>query len=92
MGELISPGDIARCVDVFYIGAKLIVNLDVTTLVDFNPGMFQTEIVGIRHATDCEKDMGADDSLIAAAAINLHGYFVAAFFEGDAFSAEAVRA
>src|ERR1700745_2753787 len=71
-----------------HIGAKLIVNLDVTTLVDFNPGMFQTEIVGVRHTTDCEKDMGADDSLIAAVAINLHGYFVAAFFGGDAFSAQ----
>ena len=32
--------------------------------------------------------MRADDSLIAAAAINLHGHFVTAFFKGDAFSAQ----
>src|SRR5216110_62793 len=71
-----------------HIGAKLIINLDVTTLVDFNPRMFQAEIIGVRHATDCQKRMRADDSLIAAAAINLHGHFVAAFFKGDAFSAK----
>src|SRR6266853_1011999 len=69
-----------------HIGAKLIVNLDVTALIDFNPGLFQTEVVGVRHTTDSEKRMRADDSLIAAAAINLHRHFVAAFFKGDAFS------
>src|SRR5438093_7380420 len=35
--------------------------------------------------------MRADDNLIAAAAINLHGHFVAAFFKADAFSAETDR-
>src|SRR6266513_1311709 len=69
-----------------HIGAKLIVNLDVTALVDVNSGLFQTEVVGVGHTTDCEKRMRADDTLIAGAAINLHGYFVAAFFKGDAFS------
>src|SRR5882724_8790779 len=71
-----------------HIGAKLIINQDVTALVDFNAGMFQTEIVGVRHTTDCQKGMRADNSLIAAAAINLHGHFVAAFFKADAFSAQ----
>src|SRR5207244_13442374 len=47
-----------------------------------------TEVVGVRHTTGREKRMRADDSLIAAAAINLHGHFVAAFFKGDAFSAQ----
>src|SRR5882757_221936 len=69
-----------------YVRAKLIINLDVTALIDFDPGLFQTEGVGVRHTTDCEKRMRADDSLIAAAAINLHGHFVAAFFKADAFS------
>src|SRR5438093_8832630 len=32
--------------------------------------------------------MRADDNLIAAAAINLHRHFVAAFFKGDAFGAQ----
>src|SRR5437762_18183 len=50
--------------------------------------MLQTEVVGVRHTTDCEKRMRADDSLIAAGAINLHGHFVAAFFKADAFSAQ----
>src|SRR5436305_4603821 len=71
-----------------HIGAKSIINLDVTALIDFNSGMFQTEVAGLRHTTDCEKRMRADDSLIAAAAINLHGHFVAAFFKADAFSAQ----
>src|SRR5207248_5066181 len=71
-----------------HIGAKLIINLDVTALIDFNPGVFHTEVVGVRHTTDCEKRMRADDSLIAAAAINLHGHFVAEFFKADAFSAQ----
>src|SRR6266496_715650 len=71
-----------------HIGAKLIINLDVTALIDFNPGMFQTEVVRVRHTTDCEKRTRADDNLIAAAAINLHGHFVAAFFKADAFSAQ----
>src|SRR6184192_1270102 len=79
---------ITECINAGHIGAKSIINLDVTALIDFNSGMFQTEVVGVRHTTDCEKRMRADDSLIAAAAINLHGHFVAAFFKGDAFSAQ----
>src|SRR6266436_4007266 len=79
---------ITQRINTGHIGAKLIINLDVTALFDFNPGMFQTEVVGVRHTTDCEKRMRADDSLIAAAAINLHGHFVAAFFKADAFSAQ----
>src|SRR5947207_10696556 len=76
---------ITQRINAGHIGAKLIVNLDVTVLIYLNPGLFQTEVVGVRHTTDCEKHMRADDSLIAAAAINLHGHFVAAFFKGDAF-------
>src|SRR6266480_2094588 len=79
---------IAQRINTRHIGAKLIVNLDVTALIYPNPGLFQTEVVGVRHATDCEKRMRADDSLIAAAAINLHGHFVVAFFNGDAFRAQ----
>src|SRR5436189_2430195 len=79
---------ITQRINAGHIGAKLIINLDVTALIDLNPGLFQTEVVGVRHATDCEKRMRADDSLIAAAAINLHGHFVAAFFKGDAFSTQ----
>src|SRR5947208_4190713 len=86
MSEGSSSVAITQRINAGHIGAKLIVDLDVTALVDFNPGMFQTEVVGIRHTTDCEKRMRTDDSLIAAAAINLHGHFVAAFFKGDAFS------
>src|SRR5437763_4893273 len=79
---------ITQRINAGHIGAKLIINLDVTSLIYLNSGMFQTEVVGVRHPTDCEKGMRADDSLIAAAAINLHGHFVAAFFKGDAFRAE----
>src|SRR4029453_13227925 len=79
---------ITQCINAGHIGAKLIINLDVTALIDLNPGVFHTEAVGVRHTTDWEKRMGADDSLIAAAAINLHGHFVAVFFKGDAFSAQ----
>src|SRR5438128_11541497 len=79
---------ITQRINAGHIGAKLIINLDVTALIYLNPGMFQTEVVGVRHTTDCEKRMRADDSLIAAAAINLHGYFVAAFFKADAFSSQ----
>src|SRR6266436_5666509 len=79
---------ITQRINAGHIGAKLIINLDVTALIDGNPGMFQTEVAGVRHATDCEKRMRADDSPIAAAAINLRGHFVAALFEGNAFSAQ----
>src|SRR5258707_7318887 len=77
---------ITQRINAGHICAKLIINLDVTALIDFNPGLFQTEVVGVRHATDCEKRMRADDSLVAAAAINLHSHFVAARFEGDTVS------
>src|SRR5437764_14162353 len=88
MSEGSSSVAITQRINAGHIGAKLIIDLDVTALIDFNPGLFQTEVVGVRHATDCEKRMRADNSLIAAAAINLHGHFVAAFFNGDAFSAQ----
>src|SRR5438876_4519612 len=79
---------ITQGINARHFGAKLIVNLDVTTLIDFNPGMFQTEVVGVRHTTDREQRMRADDSFIASAAINLHSHFVAAFFKADAFSVQ----
>src|SRR5437667_12420551 len=79
---------ITQRINAGHIGAKLIINLDVTALIYVNPGMFQTEVIGVRHATDCEKRMRADDSLIATAAINLHGHVVAAFFKADAFSVQ----
>src|SRR5439155_14703035 len=88
MSEGSSSVAITQRINTKHIGAKLIINLDVTALIYLNPGMFQTEVVGVRHATDCEKRMRADDSLIAAAAINLHDHFVAAFFKGDAFRAQ----
>src|SRR5437660_11593231 len=82
---------IAQRINARHIGAKLIVNLDVTALIHLNLGMLQTEVVGVGRTTDREKRMRADDSLIAGAAINLHGHFVAAFFKADAFSAETDR-
>src|SRR5438094_5346287 len=88
MSEGSSSIAITQRINAGHIGAKLIINLDVTALIYLNPGLFQTEVVGVRHATDCQKRMRADDSLIAAAAINLHGHFVAACFKGDAFSAQ----
>src|SRR5207249_8848781 len=88
MSEGSAPVAITQRINAGHIRAKLIVNLDVAALIDFNLGVFQTEVVGVRHATDCEKRMRADDSLIAAAAINLHGHFIAAFFKGDAFSTQ----
>src|SRR5437879_7291048 len=88
MSEGSSSVAITQRINAGHIGAKLIINLDVTALTYPNPGMFQTEVVGVRHTTDCEKRMRADNSLIAAAAINLHGHVVAAFFKGDAFSAQ----
>src|SRR5438132_3708292 len=88
MSEGSSSVAITQRINAGHIGAKLIINLDVTALIDFNPGLFQTEVSGVRHTTDCEKRMRADDSLIAAAAINLHGHFIAAFFKADAISAQ----
>src|SRR5437868_8282806 len=88
MSEGSSSVAITQRINTKHIGAKLFVNLDVTALIYLNPGVFQTEVVGVRHTTDCEKRMRSDDSLIAAAAIDLHGYFVAAFFKSDAFRAQ----
>src|SRR5437868_15378482 len=88
MSEGSSSVAITQRINAGHIGAKLIINLDVTALIYLNPGMLQTEVVGVRHTTDCKKRMRADDGLIAAAAVNLHGHFVSAFFKGDAFSAQ----
>src|SRR5439155_26562861 len=88
MSEDSSSVAITQRINAGHIGAKLIINLDVTALIYLNPGLFQPEVVGVRHATDCEKRMRADDSLIAATAINLHGHFVAAFFKANAFRAQ----
>src|SRR5438552_2487899 len=88
MSEGSSSVAITQRINAGHIGAKLIINLDVTVLIYLNPGVFQTEVVDVRHTTDCEERMRADNSLIAAAAINLHGHFVAAFFKADALSPE----
>src|SRR5262249_20106165 len=79
---------ITQRVNAGHIGAKLIINLDISALIHLNSGVFQTEVAGVRHATDCQKYMRADDSLVAAAAVNVHGHFVAAFFKADAFSVQ----
>ena len=46
---------------------------------------FYTEVIGI-GTRPTARSACSHDSLIAGAAINLHGYFVAAFFKADAFS------
>src|SRR5262245_64655866 len=88
MSESAASVAITQRINAGDIGAKLLVNLDVAALIDLNPGLFQTEVIGVRHATDCEKYMRTDNSLIAAAAINLHSHFVAMFFKADAFSVQ----
>src|SRR5438445_1964642 len=88
MSEGSSSVAITQRINAGHIGAKLIINLDVTAHIDFNLGVLHTEVVSVWHTTDCEKRMRADDSLIATAAINLHGHFVAAFFKADAFSVQ----
>src|SRR5438093_13085086 len=85
MSEGSSSVAITQRINARHIGAKLIINLDVTAHIDFNPGVLHTECGGVWHTTDCEKRMRADDSLIATAAINLHGDVVAALFTPDAF-------
>src|SRR6266576_2570036 len=88
MSEGSSSVAIAQRMNAGHIGAKLLVNLDVPALIDFDPSMFQTEVNCVRHTTDCKKRMRADDSFIAAAAINLHRHFVAAFVKADAVSVQ----
>src|SRR5262249_16492928 len=88
MSEGPSSVAIAQSINAGHIGAKLIIDLDVTALIDLNPGLFQTEVGGVRHTTDCEKRMRADDSLIAAAAFNLHAPFIPAFVKPDAVSGQ----
>ena len=46
MSERSASIAITQRINTGHIGAKLIINLDVTALIDFNPGIFQTEVVG----------------------------------------------
>src|SRR2546429_3884440 len=88
MSEGSSSVAITQRINAGHIRAQLIINLDVTTLIDFKPGLFQAQVVGVWHTTDRKEGVRTDDGLIAAVAINLHGHFVAAFFKADAFSAQ----
>src|SRR6266581_7720993 len=49
MSEGASSVAITQRIDAGHIGAKLIVNLDVTALIDFDPGMSQTEVAGVGY-------------------------------------------
>src|SRR5262245_24769716 len=88
MSEGSSSVAIPQSIDAGHVGAELIIHLDITALIHFDPCVFQTEVIGIRHATDREKHMRADNNFIAATAINMHGYFVAPFFQPDALGIE----
>src|SRR5918996_2336266 len=89
MSEGSSPVAIAQGVDARHIGAELIIHPDVTALIDGDACVFQTEVTRVRHPAHGEKHVRADDCLVAAAAIDIDGYLVATFFQGDAFSARA---
>src|SRR5262245_35686005 len=88
MSESSSPVAIAQGVDARDIGAKLIIHLDVTAPIHGDARAIQTEVIRVRHATDCEKRMRANDTFIAAATIDIDRYLVTAFFQGDAFSTQ----
>src|SRR5262245_362140 len=88
MSESSSPVAIAQGVDPRYIGAKLIIHLDVTALIHGDSRVLQTEVLGVRHPADCEQHMGANACSIVGAAIDIDGHLVAAVFQGDAFSAQ----
>ena len=42
---------------------ELVIDLDVAALIHCDAGVFQTEIVGVRHAAHGEKQMRSDDCL-----------------------------
>src|SRR5262247_3787132 len=88
MSEGSSSVAITKSIDAGHIGTKLIVHLDVTAMIHFNPRLFQTEVIGIRHTSDREKHMRAGHNLIPATALNMHDYLVAPFFQSDALSAQ----
>ena len=75
---------ITQHINAGHIRTKLTVNLDVAAPVHLNARVFKAEIIRVRHATDFEKHMRADDSRIAALAIKPRDHAVAAFFKADA--------
>ena len=61
----------AQRIDAGHIGAELIVDLNITALIDRDAGLFQTEIIRVGRAADGEKQVRADDIFLARAAIEI---------------------
>src|SRR5688500_10658385 len=88
MSEGSSAVAIAQGVDAGHVGAQLIIHTDITALIRFDSRVLQTEVRGVRHAAYCEKRMRPYDRPIAADAVDIDGYLLAALFQRDAFSAQ----
>ena len=71
---------VTGCPDTRDIGAKLIIDDNESTLISFDPGLVETEVVGIGGSTHGHQQMAADDFRRAIGTVDVNGHAVTTFF------------
>src|SRR6266478_1642691 len=63
-----------------HVGAQLIVDLDITALVNGDAGLVQAKIVGVRAPANTQQEMGADDLRLGSTGLDGHRDLLALLF------------
>src|SRR6476659_8559997 len=84
MGKGALPVAVSHGPDARHVRAQLIIDLDVTMLIDSNAGLVDPEVIGIGATSYCEQEMGPANLGTAVCAIERHYQFVALFPDGQA--------
>ena len=71
------------------IGAQLIVHLDIAGFIGFHAGFVQSQVAGVRHASDCKQQVGSDYLPARIGTVQADSDAVAFLMRGHAFRVQA---
>src|SRR5262249_53303755 len=71
------------------VGAKLVVHLDISVLINGDAGFIEAEVVRIWSPADRDQQVGTDDLRGFSPGFDLHGYGFALLLHTDHFTVEA---
>src|ERR1700676_1085158 len=89
MGKGTFPVTVSHGPDARNVRTQLIIDLDVTMLIDRNAGLLESQVIGIGATSYCEQEMGPVNLGTAVCAIERYYHFVALFLDGQALCVKA---
>src|SRR5271166_6228940 len=89
MGKGALPVAVSHRPDARHVRTQLIIDLDVTMLINRNAGLIEPQVIGIGTTSYCKQEVGAANRGTAACAVKRNCQFRALFPYGQALCVKA---